>query len=111
MSDAQPPPQVSVALNTPVPWLRLEGLAFCIGAVIAFHHLHYSWILFAVLFFAPDFSFAAYLGGPRLGALVYNLLHAYFGALLLGALLAMTGITTAIPLIWIAHIGFDRALG
>ena len=33
------------------------------------------WWLFAILFLLPDLSFAAYLAGPRTGALVYNAAH------------------------------------
>ena len=39
-----------------------------------------SWLVFAVLFLAPDASFAGYLGGPRIGAAVYE-----HGAQLCGA--------------------------
>src|SRR5581483_12330765 len=52
--------------------LRLEGLAL-FAAMIALYVLWGGkWWLFAVLFLAPDLSFAAYLAGPRFGALVYN---------------------------------------
>ena len=36
--------------------------------------LYGAWI-YAILFLAPDLSVLAYLGGPKLGALVYNALH------------------------------------
>jgi hypothetical protein len=93
--------------------LRVEGLAlFCCAA--AFYALSgASWWLFAVLFLAPDLSFLAYLAGPRAGAVAYNALHATVGPLLL----ALAGIVLPWPmaqplaLIWLAHIGFDRALG
>jgi hypothetical protein len=71
-------------------WQRVEALALFGAALAAYAHMDASWILFAVLFLAPDVSFAAYLAGPSLGALGYNLAHS---------------------LIWLAHIGLDRALG
>ena len=92
-------------------WLRIEGLAALIFAAVLFARLEYSWALFAILFLAPDVSFAGYLAGPRAGAAAYNLLHSYAGPLLLGIVLLLTGYSVAVPLIWVAHVGFDRALG
>jgi hypothetical protein len=68
---------------------------------------------FRAVFLAPDLSMLAYLIGPRAGALAYSLAHTY----VLAAALTLAGFAIAIPLaaagglIWIAHIGFDRALG
>ena len=92
-------------------WLRMEGLLALIIAVFIFARLDYSWALFAILFLAPDLSFAGYLAGPRFGAAAYNLLHSHAGPLLLGIVLLSTGHSLAVPLIWVAHVGFDRALG
>ena len=36
-----------------------------------------SWWIYAILFLAPDLSFAAYLAGPKTGAIVYNAAHSY----------------------------------
>lgn len=69
--------------------------------------------MFALFFLAPDLSFLGYLGGARIGAIVYNAAHTLIGPLalaLLGLLLSVTGLVAA-ALIWIAHIGFDRLLG
>ena len=93
--------------------LRLEGLAQLAAATIAFHALGGSWALFAALFFAPDLSLLGYLAGPRVGAAVYNAGHSLIGP----ALLAAGGVAFGAPslvlgaLIWVAHVGFDRALG
>jgi hypothetical protein len=54
---------------------------------------------------------AGYLGGPRVGAAVYNLVHSYAAPLAATLLLLLTGSPLTLPLIWFAHIGFDRALG
>jgi hypothetical protein len=73
--------------------------------------------MFAILFLAPDLSFAAYLLGPRIGAYGYNALHSTLGPLLLGAIgwwaddFILRDIFWATALIWIAHVGFDRMLG
>ena len=93
--------------------LRLEGLALFTGMTLLYGVWDGSWWIYAALFLVPDLSFAGYLGGPRIGAMVYNAAHSY-----LAPMAAMTtGFATASPLvlsiamIWLAHIGFDRALG
>lgn len=92
-------------------WLRLEGLAALVVATSLYARGDHSWLQFALLFLAPDLSFAAYLAGTRIGALAYNLLHSYVGPLGLAAVSLAADRSPAIALIWIAHIGFDRVLG
>lgn len=92
-------------------WLRLEGLAVLALALLLYQRGGHSWMLLAVLFLAPDLSFAAYLAGPRIGALVYNLAHSYVGPVIAAALALLTGRPPVAATIWAAHIGFDRALG
>lgn len=94
-------------------WQRLEGLALLAIAAFAYARFGQGWGLFAILFLAPDLSFAGYLAGPRIGALTYNLAHSLIGPLLLtgAGLLADQSLILALSLIWLAHIGFDRALG
>ena len=92
--------------------LRAEGFMLFAAAAGAYAHYGFGWGLFAALFLAPDLSFLAYLGGPKVGAAGYNALHTTIFPLALSAL----GFATATPalaigLIWLAHIGFDRALG
>jgi hypothetical protein len=93
--------------------LRLEGLTL-FAAMIALYVLWGGpWWLFAVLFLAPDLSFAAYLAGPRIGALVYNAAHATLAPAALMAFGFLFGdpLTPRLATIWLAHIGIDRALG
>lgn len=93
--------------------LQLEGAAIAAAAIVAYTHLGVSWWLFALLVLAPDLSFAAYLAGPRVGAIAYNLVHSTIAPLLLGTLGYLAGDTptVAIALIWVFHIGIDRMLG
>jgi hypothetical protein len=55
----------------------------------------------------------AYLADARTGAIIYNAAHSYMAPMTL----MVTGLALASPLvlsiamIWLAHIGFDRALG
>jgi len=57
--------------------LRLEGLALVIGMTLLYYIWDGEWWIYAILFFVPDLSFAAYLSGPRFGAMVYNAVHSY----------------------------------
>lgn len=98
-----------------ITWQRIEGALVCLGALVLLTHLGLPfplWLAFLV-FFAPDLSFAAYLFGPRVGAFGYNLVHLYA----FGLWVAVLGLTVggfdivALGLLWLAHAGFDRALG
>jgi hypothetical protein len=93
--------------------LRWEGVALFIGMTLFYWISGAPWIYYALFFFVPDLSFLAYLAGPRIGAGVYNLMHATIAPLLLvlGGLLTAEPIGGSIALVWFAHIGLDRALG
>jgi len=93
--------------------LRLEGLALMLGALVFYAHGGFDWKIFGLMFLAPDLSFLGYLGGPRTGALTYNTAHSMDGAIGLGVagLAVSNSLMIALATIWLAHIGFDRALG
>ena len=93
--------------------LRLEGLVLFAAMVLLYAVWGGSWWLFAILFLAPDLSFLAYLSDPKTGAIVYNAAHSYLAPVALMTLgfgLAEP-LTLSIAMIWLAHIGIDRALG
>lgn len=93
--------------------LRIEGLCVLTASLLAYSKFGDGWGIFALFFFAPDLSFLGYLAGPGIGAGSYNFAHSTVGALLLlvaGVLLSLPAAVTA-GIIWMAHIGFDRALG
>lgn len=98
----------------PRTYLRVEGLAVLVAASAAYFAVldGPAW-LFVVLLLAPDVSMLGYLGGPRLGAATYNLVHIYVGPLGLGGLGLVAVVPLAVELapIWAVHIGLDRALG
>lgn len=98
---------------SPVPILRLEGLALLAGAVALYAVAGGRWWVFALLLFLPDLSMLGYLRGPRPGAAIYNLAHTTVLPILLGVLghLAGYGSLVQVALIWLAHVGLDRALG
>jgi hypothetical protein len=93
--------------------LRLEGLTLFVGMTLLYAVWDGSWWVYAILFLAPDLSFAAYLAGPRAGAIVYNAAHSYMApmALMTTGFALSSPLVLSIALIWLAHIGIDRALG
>jgi hypothetical protein len=86
-------------------------LAVLAGAACVYGYGGHSWWWFLILFLVPDVSFSGYAFGPRSGAILYNIFHSYVGPVALGVGLCLAGKSTAIPLIWAAHIGLDRFLG
>jgi len=93
--------------------LKLEGLALFVIAALLYRQHGMSWWLFALLFLVPDLSFLGYLAGARIGALVYNAAHTTLLPIILGvgAVAFSSPMARAMTLIWLAHIGIDRALG
>lgn len=94
-------------------WLRVEGAAALAASLVLYSFHGAGWLLFGLLILAPDLSMVGYLGGPRKGAMLYNLFHTYAAPLLLGAagLLVSAALPVTLALIWSAHIGLDRMLG
>ena len=113
MSDTANPETTGTASGGVRTLLRLEGLALFTGMTLLYGVWDGSWWVYAILFLAPDLSFAGYLAGPRAGAVIYNAAHSYMAPMTL----MTTGFALSAPLvlsiamIWLAHIGFDRALG
>jgi hypothetical protein len=93
--------------------LRLEGLTLFVGMTLLYAVWDGSWWVYAILFLAPDLSFAAYLAGPRAGAVIYNAAHSYMApmALMTTGFALSSPLVLSIAMIWLAHIGIDRALG
>jgi hypothetical protein len=93
--------------------LHVEGAVVAVAAVALYFHLGYPWWLLVVLALAPDLSMLGYVGGPVIGAIAYDLAHTYAVPVLLATIgvLADAGLAVQVALIWITHIGVDRALG
>lgn len=93
--------------------LRLEGLAVFGATLAAYHLVGGNWWLFLILILAPDLAIFGYAAGKTTGARIYNFAHFYAAPIVLGPIVWLAGGTWALPvaLIWIAHIGMDRALG
>jgi hypothetical protein len=100
-------------LITPGMLVRLEGFVALTLAVVFYAWNGGGWLLFAVLFLAPDLSMLGYAAGPRTGAAFYNLVHTYTTPALISgyAFLAKQPLVLSLALILFAHIGIDRGLG
>ncbi|MEX2263638.1 MAG: DUF4260 domain-containing protein [Bryobacteraceae bacterium] len=93
--------------------LKVEGLVVLIAACILYARLGGGWGWFALSFMIPDVSILPYLARKRIGGTSYNLVHSYTLplAVALWGFSQQHALTIGLSLIWIAHIGFDRALG
>jgi hypothetical protein len=99
--------------DLPRPLLRAEGAAVAVAAVALYFHADYQWWLLVVLALAPDLSMLGYAAGPRVGAASYDLVHTYVGPVLLAAagVIWDSDMALKLALIWLTHIGVDRAVG
>lgn len=94
--------------------LRVEAALVAAVALALYAKVGLGWGWFAALFLVPDLSLLGYLAGPRVGARTYNALHSYVGPLVVlvfGRLIPALAPGEPFALIWLTHIGFDRALG
>jgi hypothetical protein len=93
--------------------LRVEGAALFLGAVVLYFWADYPWWLLLVLALAPDLSMLGYSAGSRIGSVTYDAAHTTVLPIALGAVgvLADADVAVQLALIWLAHIGADRALG
>jgi hypothetical protein len=93
--------------------IKLEELFFVILSIYLFSLLGYAWWWFPLLLLTPDVSMISYLGGPRLGAITYNVVHhraVAIGLYLVGSIWAV-GVLQLAGLILLAHSSLDRVFG
>lgn len=100
-------------MSVPRALLHAEGAVAFAAATLLYFHGDHPWWLYLLLALAPDLSMLAYLGGARIGALGYDLAHTYAVPVALAAVGVVAGSDglVAVALIWLAHIGIDRAIG
>ena len=93
--------------------LHAEGAAVAIAAVALYFDAGFTWWVLLVLALAPDVSVVGYLGGPRVGAAAYDAAHTYVlpVALATVGVVTETDVAVQLGLIWMTHIGVDRAIG
>jgi hypothetical protein len=99
-------------VGAPRRWLRLEGATLLVGCLVSYSMTHQPWWLIPLVILLPDVVMAGYLGGTRLGAIMYNLAHSTpLPALLVGiGWWRHEDLVLALGLVWLAHIGLDRLL-
>jgi len=89
-----------------------EGAMFLLSIVLL-SRLPYAWYWWLVWILAPDLSMLAYLGGNRVGAIGYNIVHHKAVAIAL-YLLGMFTFHPALEfagMILFGHSSMDRAMG
>ena len=93
--------------------IKLEEAAMFLLSIILISRLPYAWYWWLIWILAPDLSMIAYLGGNRVGAIGYNLVHHKGIAILIYAI----GLYTNHPalefagLILFGHSSMDRGMG
>ncbi len=111
--DAAPAAAAGAATGGLRTLLRLEGLTLFVGMTLLYVVWDGSWWVYAILFLAPDLSFLGYLASPKAGAILYNAAHSYLApmALITTGFALSSPLVLSVAMIWLAHIGLDRALG
>jgi hypothetical protein len=100
-------------MKLPIMYQRVEAAAVLIASIYFYYHLHFNFLVFILVLFVFDVSMAGYLINKRIGANTYNIFHSLLGpaiTVILGASLN-NRMLICLSLIWLAHIGLDRALG
>jgi hypothetical protein len=84
-----------------------------VAALFIYFWAGHPWWLLVVLALAPDLVMAAYAAWPRIGAVAYDVVHTYVLPVGLGTagVVADSDTAVALALIWLTHIGVDRAIG
>jgi hypothetical protein len=93
--------------------LRLEQIAIFGFALFLFSQTTLAWWWFPLLILVPDLSMVGYLGGPRSGAILYNIFHHQALAILvivLGHYFKHEWLYVA-GVILLAHAAMDRIFG
>ena len=95
----------------PLRWLQGEAAIELVAALLLFRTTHQSWWL-AALILAPDVLMLGYVDGTKTGAACYNVAHSQIAPILLCLAAAEWHhpLVLAAGLLWLAHIGMDRAM-
>jgi hypothetical protein len=93
--------------------LHAEGAAVGGAAIALYFHGGYPWWLLVALVLAPDLSMLGFLAGSAVGTAAYNTVHTSLLPVVLGAVgvIVDADVAVQLALIWLTHIGVDRALG
>jgi hypothetical protein len=100
-------------IQQPEAYQRIGAAFVFLACVYFYHYLHFNFWWFVLFLFAIDIFMLGYLISPKIGAHLYNVGHStiipalllVFGAAYVNNYLLAAGI------IWLAHVGWDRAFG
>lgn len=92
--------------------LKLEELAMYIAATMLMLSINNNFVLYLLVLFTPDISMLGYAVNPKLGAVIYNLVHHKAVAILLAGIGMLMGNLriTYVGLLLFAHSSMDRTL-
>jgi hypothetical protein len=97
---------------------RIENAAIAVAILLMVIASAQPWWVLLAAFLLFDLSALGYLGGPRLGAILYNAVHNYTSPAVLvaayGAMLLAGHHVVWLALVaacWAFHVAVDRALG
>ena len=94
-------------------WLRLDGIVVFAASILVFALTHQRWWVYPLVLFLPDIFMLGYLRNTTIGAFFYNLGHSYL-APSVAVLIGYEGhhpLVTALGVIWLGHVGWDRFFG
>ena len=106
-------PDLKKGTNATRVLLRIEAVVAALVGLVAYAHYGIGWPFFFFTILIPDLGMLGYLKGPRFGAACYNFTHFVGWAYLsigAGMIFEMPQVL-AIGLVWLVHVGIDRALG
>jgi hypothetical protein len=103
----------TAVLTRPRVLLQAEGAALLFASLYFYHLVGVAWWIFLLLFLWPDLFMVGFLFRAKIGCTLYNLVHTEVLAIALAVFSFSTHRSQALAfsLIWLAHIGFDRAIG
>lgn len=93
--------------------LHIEGVFMFISSTFIYFQVDGSFWLYIILFLIPDIGMLGYFTkSKKIGSYTYNLFHTYSIPIILGGCgFFISHIAMLISMIWLAHIGIDRAFG
>lgn len=93
--------------------VKLEYLSLFVLSLLLFRALPYPWWWYPALFLVPDIGMVGYLLNPRIGSVVYNVVHVIalgIAIYVLGYLMNAPGVEL-VGVILLGHTSLDRVFG
>ncbi|WP_373877042.1 DUF4260 domain-containing protein [Lysinibacillus piscis] len=93
--------------------IKLEYASIALLCLLFYWYYQFPWLYLILFLLTPDISMVGYLINGKVGALFYNMSHSFIcpAFLLFIGIVCTENVCMMIALIWLMHIGVDRALG